>query len=135
MHPQASHRTVRDTLASYGSCHFLNNDNSILFPNDKFRWTQFHNVLQFVRGCSCTHLVFSGQPSYKAIVKINHYLSQGCFTIQTEEITEIQEATKLRGIEKYSSSKIFNFPGYYLAQHLNIGSTFSIGGKVTEVNL
>ncbi len=72
--------------------------------------------------------IISQGPAYNRSIKLSEILKQaGAHVIHVEEKSVSENLSVLNNIVP------FNFMAYYLAQELNVGSTFTVGGKVTEV--
>jgi glutamine---fructose-6-phosphate transaminase (isomerizing) len=74
--------------------------------------------------------IVSRGPSYVRTIKLAEILKKaGAHVIQVEEKNISENLSVVNNIVP------FNFMAYYLAHMLNVGSTFTVGGKVTEVEV
>lgn len=72
--------------------------------------------------------VLSQGPAYTRSVKLGSTIQQAGAHVLTVESRDVPENFSI-----LTNIVPFNFMAFYLAQKLNVGSTFTVGGKVTEV--
>jgi len=70
-HPQASHRTVREALTSYGSCHSLISCHLALPMVKQIRITLIDGREDRL-SCANAYFMFSCEPFQQALVNIHH---------------------------------------------------------------
>ena len=86
-----------------------------------------HGPKETAKGSIVIQIVAQG-PSYKRSLKLSETIRQaGAHVIQVEEPEVGENLSVLNNIVP------FNFMAFYLAGKLNAGETFTVGGKVTEV--
>lgn len=68
-------------------------------------------------------------PAYERSLRLSEMIRKAGAHVFTVEATEVEEPYSI-----LHNIIPFNFMAYYMAQQMNIGETFVVGGKVTEAN-
>ncbi len=86
-----------------------------------------HGPKETARGSIVIQILAEG-PSYQRSLRLSETIRQaGAHVLHVEE-PEVEE-----NLSVLNNIVPFNFMAFYLAQLLNVGETFTVGGKVTEV--